>query len=39
MHAGTLTIVDPQHIRATWQGYAEGKPAAAHTFDLVRRTE
>jgi hypothetical protein len=39
MHAGTLTIVDPRHIQATWQGYAEGAPAEAVTFDLVRRAE
>jgi hypothetical protein len=39
MHATTLTIIDPQHIQAKWQGYAEGRPAEPHTLDLVRRAE
>jgi hypothetical protein len=39
MHAATLTIIDPQHIQARWQSYAEGKPTEPHTLDLVRRAE
>ena len=30
MHAGNLKIVDPQHIQARWQGYADGKPSPSH---------
>lgn len=37
MHAATLTIVDAQHLQAKWQGYADGKPAEPHTFNLVRQ--
>ena len=39
MHAGTLTIIDPQHIQAKWQGYADGKPTDPHVFNLVRRAD
>ena len=39
MHASMLTIVDQRHIQAKWQGYADGQPAEAVTFDLVRHAE
>ncbi len=38
MHAGTITIVDPDHLQTQWQGFSQGKPSDVVTFDLVRST-
>lgn len=37
MHAGTLKIIDAQHIQAVWQSYEDGQPSAKHTLNLVRQ--
>jgi hypothetical protein len=37
MHAGSITIVDANHLRAQWDGYQDGKPNRVASFDLVRK--
>jgi hypothetical protein len=39
MHAETLSIVDKDRLKASWQAYNNGQPAESVEFDLVRKGE
>ncbi|MHB8951479.1 MAG: multiheme c-type cytochrome [Pirellulaceae bacterium] len=39
VHAGTIAIVGPDHLRSQWQRFDQGKPSEVLTFDLMRLIE
>jgi len=36
IHNGKIRFVDADHLQSEWEFYTDGKPAAKHSFDLVR---
>jgi hypothetical protein len=37
MHEGTITLLEPNRMKAEWAVFDGGKNTATHTFDVVRR--